>query len=519
MRRIDQMSAFFVALLLFPLGLIVGQEQKPAAAPTSQIGDSNPGSPGRSQSWTVPPFRRMQVVAFDKKGQAVTDLAASDLQVTDNGEPQTITSLSLNDNRPVTPPALGPHEYSNQTGAQRGTTIILFDLLNGTFTDREYVARAIQHSVEQAENPASVFLYILTNNGVLYPVRGLARPGAASPDGDWTKRAKALIHDAIQHVYGIRLADQQVEANREILTYRALHELSSTASTLPGLKSIIWSTQGFPLEVSLGYGVCHDLTVESVKIPCHHSRGDYIDFTPALWHLAGQMAAAGISLWPVDESPLSDRAAARQMEDAFSGMTGGKTYDCCGQAPAAAQRAFVAMRLNYTLTYRVPEKNWNGELHKVKVTCARKDVQIQAEDAYSATAPADRTTELVQRAGWSGSDISEIGLRAAATRGTAANAVRLEVRIGLPRLFLVPQTGGFTGELTLAFVGLTEKAPLQLTETENLTVNLSAADWQSSREIAQVKELVVPESVSQVRIIVVDRWANRMGSLTVPKSW
>jgi hypothetical protein len=60
------------------------------------------------------------------------------------------------------------------------------------------------------------------------------------------------------------------------------------------------------------------------------------------------------------------------MEDTFSGMTGGKMYDCCGQAPAAAQRAFVAMRLNYTLTYRVPEKNWNGELHKVKVTCMRK---------------------------------------------------------------------------------------------------------------------------------------------------
>jgi hypothetical protein len=109
-------------------------------------------------------------------------------------------------------------------------------------------------------------------------VHGLVRPGAALPDSDWTKRAKALIHDAIQHVYGIRLADQQVEANREILAYRALHELSSTASTLPGPKSIIWNTQGFPLEVGMGYGECRDLTVESVKIPCGHRRGDYIDF-------------------------------------------------------------------------------------------------------------------------------------------------------------------------------------------------------------------------------------------------
>jgi hypothetical protein len=36
--------------------------------PTSQIGGGNPALPGRSQPWTLPPFRRMPVMAFDKKG-------------------------------------------------------------------------------------------------------------------------------------------------------------------------------------------------------------------------------------------------------------------------------------------------------------------------------------------------------------------------------------------------------------------------------------------------------------------
>ena len=63
------------------------------------------------------PVRLLHVVALDKAGQPVTDLKAGDLRLADDGKPQSIVSLRLNDAR--TGAAALPH-----------LTIILFDLLN-----------------------------------------------------------------------------------------------------------------------------------------------------------------------------------------------------------------------------------------------------------------------------------------------------------------------------------------------------------------------------------------------------
>jgi VWFA-related protein len=512
-----------MVLLLVPLGLTTGQEQKPAASPALRGWQENAALDAFSQSWTPPPFRRLLVVALDRRGEAATGLTEGDLRVTDNGEPRDIASLLPNDNRPAAPAPLGPREYSNQTGFRRGSTVILFDLLNGALANREYMAGTILSSLEHAEDPASIYLYILSNKGTLYPVRGLLadQPGGAPPDTDWTKHAKTLIGDAIRHVYGLRGKDEESLAYREILTYRALHGLAAAAALLPGPMSIIWTTHGFPLQVGIAAGQYRAVTVEGVAVPCSHlGGGDYLDFTAVSRRLAERMAKAGISIWPVDESELDQRVMARAMEDAFSGMTGGKTYDCCGQTPAAVAMALAATRFNYTLTYSAAAQNWDGQFHRVKVTCLRKDVQIQTEDGYNADEPMDQTASLVQVAARGPSDIPAISLRAAASRGTALDTVRFEVRIGLPDLFILPRGDRFTGDLALVFVGLGDKGPALLTGVPSfLTLSLSAADWNAARDVTVTKELAVPESIHQVRIIVVDRWSGRAGSLTVPKSW
>jgi len=119
--------------------------------------------------------------------------------------------------------------------------------------------------------------------------------------------------------------------------------------------------------------------------------------------------------------------------------------------------------------------------------------------------------------------VAELGCRrhcsaATASRGSAANTVRFEVRIGPVGLFVVPQAGRITGELELAFVGLTAKGPVRLAKPDILALRLTADEWKNAGNgIAAAKELPAPQSVSQVRIVVVDRWAARVGSLTVPK--
>jgi VWFA-related protein len=98
------------------------------------------------------------------------------------------------------------------------------------------------------------------------------------------------------------------------------------------------------------------------------------------------MDDAGIALYAVDESGSVTTVLARSMLEELAGATGGKVYEA-GQTPQALGDASAEMRVYYTLSYQPMERNWDGKFHKVKLTCARKDVEIRGEDGYIANVP------------------------------------------------------------------------------------------------------------------------------------
>ena len=459
-----------------------------------------------------PPFRTLHLAVFDKSGQPVTDLAPGDLQVSDDGKPQQVLFLHLNDNKPIQAAPPAAHEFSNQKRPRTGGVVILFDLLNGTFTDRNFVASTILRSLEHLEDPANVFLYILTNKGELYPVHPLSKERAAGEE-NWIAQAKGLIENAIQNVYGLRPIDEQFEGNKEIMAYRALRELAGAMTSLSGRKSIVWTSQGFSMQIGMG-GHCQDINVDGVKAPC---TGNFVDFTPPARRLAEAVDAAGVSIYPVDESESAAAVMAREMFTTLAGLTGGKLFTR-GQTPAAVASALLAARMNYTLGYEPPSKNWNGKFHKVKVTSSRKGVDIQAEDGYIADPPADATGSLVQAAAKFGNDMPDIALTATATPGPSPNTLRLKVRIGPAGLLFVPKDGHFMTDLGYVVVGLTAQGPKQLLKPSEMNLNLAQAEYDTAMHagLGADDDAPTPPEVKQVRIIVVDRWTNRVGSLTVP---
>lgn len=463
-----------------------------------------------------PPFRTLHLTAFDKSGQAITDLAPGDVQISDDGKPQQVLFLHLNDEKPAPPAgALAPREFSNQAGFRPGATVILFDLLNGTFTDRNFITSTILKSLENVENPGNIFLYILTNNGNLYPVRPIPKDvSGATEQEDWTAQAKSLLDNAIQNVFGLRGVDtlQSMEANREIMTYHALHELGATAMPLPGRKTIVWTSQGFSTQVDLG-GHCQSLTVEGVKALCN---GNFVDFMPPARRLAMALDAAGVTIDPVDEAEASVHVMAREMFDTLAGVTGGKTFPR-GGTPAAVAASMTAARLNYTLGYEPPAKNWNGKFHKVKVTCARKNVQIQAEDGYFADQPADQTVSLVDAAATVSGNMRDIAVAALVSPGGAPDTLHVQVKIGPAGVLLAPKDGHFTGSLALVAVGLTDQGPKQLGKPSALDLNLTQAEYETAQKgLSTTEDVPTPAGVRTVRIVVVDRWTNRVGSVTFP---
>jgi hypothetical protein len=213
------------------------------------------------------------------------------------------------------------------------------------------------------------------------------------------------------------------------------------------------------------------------------------------------------------------RMMVKETLDEFSNMTAGRSY-ASGGAKDAIPDAVQAMRFNYTVGYRQAPKAWDGKVHKIRVTCARKGVQIQSEQEYVAKKPVDETAALLQAGASSKSDLGQIGIHATVTPGKTPNTIHLQLRMDTNDLALVRQNGRYAGQLAVLYAGLTADGSKELVKPESFNLDWTAEqfDRASKNGIPVVVDLPTPAGVQKVRIVVVDMQANEVGSLTVPVS-
>jgi hypothetical protein len=302
---------------------------------------------------------------------------------------------------------------------------------------------------------------------------------------------------------------------RAVTSAKVLRDLGGELAGLPGRKNIVWITNGFPIQVNYG-GLCHNIVVWNVTAPCS---GEFVDFTPVVRYLAGQLDKAGVSMYPVDEWNVDggERVMVKETLDQFSNMTAGRSYPS-GAAKAAIPEALQAMRLNYTVAYQPAPKSWDGKFHKIKLNCTRKGVKLQFEQGYIATPPADETAALMQAGATANSDVSAIGLRATVTPGATPHTVHIQLRIDASNLAMTQQNGRYAGQLGLLYAGVAADGLKQLAKPASLMLDWTAQQYDNASKdgIPLSEDVPAPEGVRQVRIVVVDSRSNQVGSLTVP---
>src|SRR5579871_174671 len=138
----------------------------------------------------------LNIIALDNHGQPVNDLTSDDFQVSDAGKQQKIAFFRHNESKLIPAPALGPNEFSNRFAAEvPHATVILFDLLNESFGSRGYASNELIKELDPLETSDSLYLYFLSVDGRLYPVRGL--PGTEGElrsirGAAWTRQIKPL---------------------------------------------------------------------------------------------------------------------------------------------------------------------------------------------------------------------------------------------------------------------------------------------------------------------------------------
>jgi VWFA-related protein len=361
----------------------MAQAQSSAAAPDSTT--------------TVANRRVLNVTALDDKGQPVTDLTSADFQIFDDDKPQPIANFNS--------------LFTQGTGKTSPPTIlILFDLLNTFAGQREDSTTLIVRSLQPLEAGDSVFLYLLTNRGELFPVHALTLPRQSTgPDrgaGDqrphdppWTQQVRPLLDQAIQKVNAMRLKEYQDEGVSAAATFFALSALGNAFTKIPGPKTIVWITRGAPNWLDYRYG-CKDIMFPEGSGSYLGGRcgnnctrraavAKCVDYTPFLQHFGAELTRSDAIFQSVMVDPEAkvfgqDRGRPRDTLRQLAGLSGGHLY-FHGEIDEAIAQSLEDVRARYQLSYEAPPAN--GTYHKLRVQCSRKGVLIEAPPGYYADQP------------------------------------------------------------------------------------------------------------------------------------
>lgn len=441
---------------------------------------------------------RLSVTALNGS-DPVGDLKAEDFQVSDQGKPQRL--IFFRGKAAAEPPAAG--ELSNRGATAPHSTVILFDLLNESQSDRLNVSRKMGKAIQQLESGDSLYFYMLTLEGNLSPLHPIG--GKAADDKTWIQDFDKTLDKAMKaanHTRPSQMNDEELVVKK---TYVALETLANQLAPMPGRRDIVWITNGMP-------------NVWNPKTPCN---GDWVDCALYVPHLAVTLEKDNVAVDPLSYTGSPNPNMTRDLEQ-IAGLTNGWTYmaEDIGVVLKELSRDATS---NYTLTYDMPLDSWDSKFHKVRVTTERKGVKLRVVQRYYAypdkRPEAERQHTALAGAYQSPFDYPDIGLRAAVTPGAeAGKSVHIQLRVDPADLLLHEDGGHFTGALTVMLEDIGAAGPVGepalLTTNVNMTREQRDAAVKDGIPVSQ--DHPINDSVQKVRVAVLDQGSNVVGSLTVP---
>lgn len=473
------------------------------------------------------PIRNLSLVALDSRGQPVNDLTMDEITINEGGKTRKVAFMRHIERRLAPGAKLSPNEYSNRAGRViPHATVILLDMMNQSFSTRNIAANQLTKFLQSAENTEYLYVYFLTIEGRLYTVRGLPgidgpAPPATTEDGaPWNKSIKPIMDDAMRTVMHVRPIDMDV-AVRVQLTYAALEALGRGMSAVPGRKNVVWITDGVP--IALG--------------PVRSDTGDLVDFTPWLRQLSLALDRAEIAIYPVPQifigssdgppdAPGVPRggsgtgALSQETLNDFANMTGGRANGG-KDIGAAISQAMNDARTSYQIGYYEPDENEDSKFHKLRVTCTRKGVRIQAKTGYYAwpEEPEAEAMQAIRNAISQPADAAEIGIRTTLTQiSGSAESQHLNVLIDAKDVALLHESDKYSGHLSFVVAGYEAGGTAHASSIRSVDLSYTAAerDKVMAQGIDYTLDVPAGDNIASIRFIAFDDVSHSIGSVTIP---
>jgi VWFA-related protein len=372
---------------------------------------------------------QVPIVVTDKSGNHIHGLTKEDFHILENGKEQKLSTFEeiVSTTTKLPAPEKKPGEFTNLTLSEqkpRSVVVIALDTVNTPYLDQTVGRRElVKYLASSLDSTQVLALMIITSHG-LKIVQGLtgnteqllqalkkasgempamqgisidAQADAAMGDiADLQPLAigadpSSAIDSFVER--GDAIYSQFQQQNAIETTMNAFMGIAWSLSGIPGRKSLIWATGGFPFTIA-----------SPAAVP-----GGYLS---ALYERTMEaLTAAQISVYPVDVRGLvvggidastsrvqTGPAAMRQLTNRawlqtssidtlneFADMTGGKAFYNTNDLVASFRRAADDDSAYYLAGYYLDKTNNHAGWRNLKVKVDKKDTEVRARKGFFVT--------------------------------------------------------------------------------------------------------------------------------------
>jgi VWFA-related protein len=506
---------------------------------------------------------QVSVIAQDKHGQPIADMKREDFRLFDNGKEQQISFFSMESAHvaPVEhaelPPDTWTNRYEGRSAAPVNVTLILFDGLNTHVWDQEYARQQLVRFLSQLNPEDRVAIYTLGRQlrvlhdftrdassllRALSHYKGYNGPEVAASQPDDPDTGSDAFNAFLSNAD--ELTAQYAQIDRAIRTADALEAIAGHVAAIPGRKSLIWFSGGFPF--TMGYG--------GIPVLGRDAALQDRNFMDEVQRAARALNDANVAVYPVDAKGLlapasasattrvprggvpgrrapsnlpiqrTDEQSAIDTMNELAGRTGGRAFYHTNDFAGAIRRAIDDSRVIYTLAYTPAHNEWNGKFRQIKVESRRSGVQLRHRSGYFALPdePLDATQrdQMLVQAQWSPLDATGIRFTVHTASGSLDGkpAVVLTLIVDPADLRFTEQAGRHSVDLLLGTAQHAENSRVVQGEKSAITLRLKDETYQKilANGLKVTSSTVLDPAATRLRIVLLDTGSGRMGSVNVP---
>lgn len=571
MNRTKGTSLFCCCLLLFSAVISTGDDQN---QPTAKISV-------QTNLVLVP------VVVTDKSGVHTPGLTKEDFEILENGKSRPIASfeeVKSTTNRPAR--TANPRGvYSNGLSADatpKRLTIFAVDLVNTPFMDQAYARQQLMKFLaSRVSSQEPIALVAIQRNGIrvlhdftsdpavlvqaLKRVTGQvpALTGTRGTDDTMTFAAETTgIFNNLQE-FSTANTEYVALAEREAITVtlESFQHVAEAFAGVPGRKSLIWATAGFPFALDPVSGtimlphafsqgsttvtasMAHSGNLGALPDNAQFTVGEDLKSLEPLYQRTLQMLNdAGISVYPVDARGLmvffpganvsqirgyaaykqAVFEATRDTMVGFADMTGGKAFYNRNDLDVAFQKAADDSAAYYMLGYYL-DKNAKPGWHKLQVKVKRSGTEVRARNGFFVTdnKKVDNRKMDITLALISPLDYTALPLTVRWTGPQQAEGAKKKIHFQLnlrPAPNLVDTSNNNLVNLEVVAMVRTSTGNAADQFSQHIETNLQQDNLQVFQKdgLNYGNDVIVPAGEYNVRFVVRNNIDGRMGSVLAP---